>query len=74
MQTGHRCISRVRSCFGISLFTLGIAYQRSPRDPLVNATQCELDAALMAELGVNVIRGIPNARNARNAQGIADRE
>lgn len=43
---------------GESMFTVGIAYQRSPRDPLVNATQCELDATLMADLGVNVIRGI----------------
>jgi hypothetical protein len=40
------------------VLTVGIAYQRSPMDPLVNATQCELDAALMADLGVNVIRGI----------------
>jgi 1,3-beta-glucanosyltransferase GAS1 len=34
----------------------GIAYQRSPEDPLTNMTQCQLDAALMQKLGANVIR------------------
>lgn len=37
---------------------LGIAYQRSPYDPFVNATQCQLDAALMKTLGTNAIRSI----------------
>jgi hypothetical protein len=36
---------------------LGVAYQRSPKDPFENATQCELDADLMKFLGANVIRG-----------------
>lgn len=36
---------------------VGVAYQRSPRDPFVNVTQCELDATLMKTLGANVIRG-----------------
>src|SRR5437764_1877791 len=35
---------------------VGIAYQRSPYDPFVNATQCQLDAALMKTLGANAIR------------------
>jgi|SRR5277367_7088691 len=35
---------------------VGIAYQRSPYDPFVNETQCQLDASLMQQLGVNAIR------------------
>ena len=35
---------------------VGIAYQRSPHDPLLDADQCELDASLMKELGANAIR------------------
>lgn len=34
----------------------GIAYQLIEDDPLVNTTQCQLDAALMKELGANAIR------------------
>jgi 1,3-beta-glucanosyltransferase GAS1 len=44
---------------GISLkysVNKGIAYQRSPYDPFQNETQCQLDAALMKELGANAIR------------------
>lgn len=37
---------------------VGVAYQRSPKDPFVNVTQCLLDATLMKTLGANVIRGI----------------
>lgn len=36
----------------------GMAYQRAPFDPFLNATQCQLDASLMQYLGVNVIRSI----------------
>jgi 1,3-beta-glucanosyltransferase GAS1 len=34
----------------------GIDYQRSPYDPFVNETQCQLDAQLMTTLGANAIR------------------
>ena len=34
----------------------GVAYQLTDQDPLVNETQCTLDASLMAELGANTIR------------------
>jgi hypothetical protein len=38
------------------ILTIGIAYQRSPYDPFVNETQCQLDAQLMKKLGANAIR------------------
>ncbi|KAF3920147.1 hypothetical protein AA313_de0203506 [Arthrobotrys entomopaga] len=41
---------------GSQFFMKGIAYQRSPFDPLTDKTQCETDAALMKELGANAIR------------------
>jgi 1,3-beta-glucanosyltransferase GAS1 len=34
----------------------GVAYQLIQDDPLVNTQQCELDAALMKQLGANTIR------------------
>ena len=34
----------------------GVAYQLIEDDPLVNTTQCRLDAALMQQLGANAIR------------------
>jgi hypothetical protein len=34
----------------------GVAYQLVPEDPLVDTTQCKLDAALMKTLGANAIR------------------
>ena len=34
----------------------GVAYQLVEDDPLVNTTQCKLDAALMQQLGANSIR------------------
>jgi hypothetical protein len=37
-------------------FSLGVAYQLSPDDPLVDNTQCSLDAKLMKSLGANSIR------------------
>lgn len=33
-----------------------MAYQLIDQDPLVDTAQCQLDAALMAQLGVNSIR------------------
>jgi Glucanosyltransferase len=50
---------------------IGVAYQRSPEDPLVNETQCVYDAALMQTLGVNVIRSIFPAQFARGAYNLA---
>ncbi|KAK7535322.1 Glucanosyltransferase-domain-containing protein [Phyllosticta citribraziliensis] len=41
---------------GDQFFLKGIAYQLLPEDPLLNATQCKLDAELMSELGANSIR------------------
>ena len=41
---------------GIGVDDVGMAYQRSPYDPFVNETQCQLDASLMQKLGVNAIR------------------
>jgi hypothetical protein len=35
---------------------LGVAYQLTPHDPLIDNEQCKLDAALMKELGANTIR------------------
>lgn len=35
---------------------LGVAYQLTEDDPLVNTTQCQLDASLMKQLGANSIR------------------
>lgn len=37
-------------------FALGIAYQLTPDDPLINTEQCKLDASLMKDLGANTIR------------------
>lgn len=36
--------------------SLGIAYQLTPHDPLVQTEQCERDAPVMKELGANAIR------------------
>lgn len=35
---------------------LGVAYQLTDHDPLINPTQCKLDAAQMKDLGANTIR------------------
>lgn len=35
---------------------LGVAYQLIEQDPLIDTTQCQLDAALMKQLGANTIR------------------
>jgi Glucanosyltransferase len=40
----------------IRLSTSGVAYQLIADDPLINTTQCQLDATLMKELGANAIR------------------
>ena len=39
-----------------STVNIGVAYQLTPDDPLVDTTQCTLDAKLMADLGANTIR------------------
>lgn len=36
--------------------SLGIAYQLTPHDPLIDTEQCTRDVTLMSELGVNAIR------------------
>ncbi|KIW10649.1 hypothetical protein PV08_11613 [Exophiala spinifera] len=41
---------------GNQFFIKGVAYQLVEDDPLVNTTQCNLDAALMKQLGANSIR------------------
>jgi hypothetical protein len=41
---------------GNQFFIKGVAYQLIEDDPLVNTTQCQLDASLMKELGANAIR------------------
>lgn len=41
---------------GDQFFIKGIAYQLLPDDPLIDNTQCKLDAALMQKLGANTIR------------------
>jgi hypothetical protein len=40
----------------LTVVVLGIAYQLTPDDPLVDTNQCKLDAALMKEVGANTIR------------------
>ncbi|KAG5301643.1 pH-responsive protein [Histoplasma ohiense] len=41
---------------GQQFFVKGIAYQLTPKDPLVDSEQCKLDSSLMKELGANSIR------------------
>ncbi|KAF2458692.1 Glucanosyltransferase-domain-containing protein [Lineolata rhizophorae] len=41
---------------GDQWYMKGIAYQLVPDDPLINATQCDIDSSLMEELGANAIR------------------
>ncbi|KAF2873918.1 Glucanosyltransferase-domain-containing protein [Massariosphaeria phaeospora] len=41
---------------GDQFFVKGIAYQLVPDDPLIDNTQCGLDAALMKDIGTNSIR------------------
>ncbi|KAK0634601.1 Glucanosyltransferase-domain-containing protein [Bombardia bombarda] len=41
---------------GTQFFVKGVAYQLTPADPLVDATQCALDVDLMKTLGTNAIR------------------
>ncbi|BFZ59384.1 hypothetical protein YB2330_000393 [Saitoella coloradoensis] len=41
---------------GDQFYLKGIAYQRTPDDPLLDANQCKLDFELMASIGTNVIR------------------
>jgi hypothetical protein len=48
--------SKFFSSDGSQFYIKGIAYQLIEDDPLVNTQQCELDAALMKQLGANTIR------------------
>ncbi|KAF3919163.1 hypothetical protein ABW21_db0209365 [Orbilia brochopaga] len=41
---------------GSQYYMKGVAYQRSPLDPLLDKEQCQMDAKLMKELGANAIR------------------
>ncbi|KAF1836557.1 hypothetical protein BDW02DRAFT_566985 [Decorospora gaudefroyi] len=41
---------------GDQFYLKGIAYQLVPDDPLIDATQCRLDSALMETIGANSIR------------------
>ncbi|OAA79412.1 Glycolipid anchored surface protein GAS1 [Akanthomyces lecanii RCEF 1005] len=41
---------------GSQFFLKGVAYQLRPQDPLIDTEQCQRDASLMKELGVNSIR------------------
>ncbi|KAF1848845.1 glycoside hydrolase family 72 protein [Cucurbitaria berberidis CBS 394.84] len=41
---------------GNQFYVKGIAYQLVPEDPLIDATQCRLDATLMKTIGTNSIR------------------
>jgi hypothetical protein len=41
---------------GNQFYVKGIAYQLVPDDPLIDATQCALDASLMKTIGTNSIR------------------
>ena len=51
------CNCLVRVNFWMELTDMiGIAYQLTENDPLIDANQCELDAALMKTLGANTIR------------------
>lgn len=43
-------------CVEARLTTSGVAYQGTPADPLVDITQCTMDAESMAEIGTNSIR------------------
>ncbi len=40
----------------IAKYSVGIAYQLTPEDPLIDTEQCQRDASLMATLGANAIR------------------
>ncbi|KAA8623640.1 13-beta-glucanosyltransferase [Pyrenophora tritici-repentis] len=48
--------SKLFTSEGNQFYVKGIAYQLIPDDPLIDATQCGLDSALMKTLGANSIR------------------
>jgi len=47
---------QLRDQLELTITSLGVAYQLTPHDPLIDNQQCTLDAALMKELGANTIR------------------
>jgi len=53
--TYHSSILRLASAFANTSLA-GVAYQLTPDDPLIDGTQCGLDASLMKSLGANTIR------------------
>ncbi|XP_014562179.1 glycoside hydrolase family 72 protein [Bipolaris victoriae FI3] len=48
--------SKLFTSEGNQFYVKGIAYQLVPDDPLIDATQCGLDSALMKTIGANSIR------------------
>lgn len=53
----HQGYLEILHCRYIAQLTrLGIAYQLTPSDPLVDTAQCKRDIARMSELGTNAIR------------------
>jgi hypothetical protein len=60
---------------GNQFYVKGIAYQLVPDDPLIDATQCALDASLMKTIGTNSIRVYhvdPNADHTDCMKAFAD--
>jgi 1,3-beta-glucanosyltransferase GAS1 len=47
---------QLRDQLELTITSLGVAYQLTTHDPLIDNQQCTLDAALMKELGANTIR------------------
>lgn len=54
-----------------SLHRSGVAYQGTPNDPLVDTTQCALDADMMSQIGTNSIR-VYHVDPAQNHDGCMD--
>ncbi|TID13200.1 glycoside hydrolase family 72 protein [Venturia nashicola] len=56
IPTIHSKGSKFFDSNGNQFYIKGVSYQLVPDDPLINVTQCKLDAALMKTLGANSIR------------------